>query len=126
MQGERKLIRDSFKAAIDGKFSADVYAKRFVDRREISEYVNIFFDEGDIDFEGLNLSTTALITVGYHTNQHVDDDELDEIGDTIFNAIGDSDIAPDVIRGVIPQGFSYGDEQEQEFTSLFLRFTVIY
>lgn len=127
MQGERKVLRDGIKAAIDGVHAnVEIFTKRQVDARGLSEYINVYFDEGDISQLQLDQQTSAEILVGYHTANYISDDDLDEKGDALYAAIKAADIAPDVLRGMLPSGFSYGEESESAFTSLFLRFTVFY
>lgn len=126
MQGERKVIRDGFKAAIDSVFAGETFTKRKVDARNKSEYVNVFFEDGEITHDGLDGVTSAEIIVGYHTREYLGDDELDSAVNPLYQAISAADIASDVIRGILPTGFYYGDEQEGEFTSMFLQFRVVY
>lgn len=126
MAGERKAIRDQFKLALAAGFSGDIYTKRFVDGRELREYVNVYFGEAAIEYDGLKTITQAELIIGYHTIDYVDDDALDVIADLLYLAVENADIAADVISGVLPSGFEYGEEQENEFTSIFLKFTVIY
>lgn len=125
MQGERKVIRSALKQALQNALTLNVFARRFIDARGLDQYINVYFDEGDIEFEGLDKSTTALVIVGYHTRDYVDDDQLDDIADTIYAAIEN---APNLtgVRGLLPAGFKYGEEQEQEFTSIYQTFTVVY
>lgn len=127
MQGERKAIRDGIKAALDGvHVGVEVFTQRQVDARDLSEYINVFFDDGEIGQQGLDEQTAAEILVGYHTANYISDDDLDQKGDALYAAIEAADIAPDILRGMLPAGFSYGEESESPFTSLFLRFTVFY
>lgn len=126
MAGERKAIRDAVKQVLEGIYAGDVFSSRYVDGRDLSEYVNVYFNEGQVDTETLVFATSAELVVGFHTKDYVSDDQLDEQADTLYQAIGDADIAPNVLRGINPAGFEYGDEQESAFTSIYLQFTVYY
>jgi len=126
MQGERKAIRDGFKNALSSAFNGDIFTKRHVDARDLNEYVTVYFNEGDATFDSLDLSTSAEVLVGYHVRDYVDDDQLDVVANDLYAALKNNPIAPDVLRGTLPSGFMYGDDTENEFTSIFLKFTVIY
>ena len=126
MAGERRAIREGIKAAIEADLVMEVIASRVYDTRGKSNFVSIFFDSGDDEYEGIQVTTTAQIIVGYFVKDLVDDNELDAVADLIYEAIENTDIAPDVVQGIIPTGFAYVPESETSFSGIVLRFNVRY
>lgn len=126
MATERKIIRDAIVAAIKADFVAPIYCSRAVDGREDDNFVNVYFDSGDIEFDGLLTKTRATIVVSYHDRNAQSDDDIDASADFLNNILATADIAPDVIQGMVPAGFEYADERESSFSGIYLRYTIIY
>lgn len=138
MSGERQIIRNAIKQALEAVYSGPIYTTRRVDTRGLDEFVRIYLKIGEIDYEGLDNPTTASLVVVYHkkpeadnsfgpaVDRQVTDEELDVVADALSDQLGESDIVPDLVRGIVPTGFEYGEEQEQEFESIALLFTIHY
>lgn len=126
MAGERKAIRDAVKAIFQTVYSGPLYTSRTIDVRDDDEYVNVFFEAGATEYEGINSSTSGELVVSYNTKEQVTDDDLDLVADMLNQALADNDIAPNVIRGMLPAGFAYESEQESAFTGINLLYTVYY
>jgi hypothetical protein len=126
MAGERKRIRDEIKQAIETIYTGTVISSRVYDARDISKLVSVYFDSGDIEWDGIKNFTTASVVVSYFSADLSDDDELDSVADLIHGAIESANIAPDLIQGFMPAGFEYLSEKESAFAGVALRYTVIY
>ncbi len=126
MAGERKAIRDSVKAILQTVYSGPIYTSRTIDVRDDAEYVNVFFESGSTEYEGLRSSTGGELVVSYNTSKQVTDDDLDVVADMLNQALAENDVAPGVIRGMLPAGFAYESEQESGFTGINLLYTVYY
>ena len=126
MASERKTIRDSVKAILQTVYSGEIYTSRTIDVTEETEYVNVFFESGSTEYEGLLSTTSGELVISYNTKSQVTDDDLDEVADMLNQALADNDVAPGVIRGMLPAGFAYESEQESAFTGINLLYTVYY
>lgn len=126
MAGERKRIRDDIKAAIETVFAGEVIASRVYDARDKTKFVSVYFETGDIEWDGIKNFTTAPVVVSYLSNDISDDDAIDKIAESIHAAIESTDIAPGLIQGFVPAGFEYLSEADSAFCGLALRYTVIY
>lgn len=138
MSGERKAIRDAVKLALESVYFGTIYTSRRVDTRDHNEFVRIYLQSGEMEYNGLDNPTSADLVVAFHKKPDADtsygpavdpqvtDDELDAVADLLFDEMGEADIAPNLIRGITPVGFEYGEEQEQEFESIALLFNVQY
>lgn len=126
MAQERKAIRDGIKAALKTAYAGPIFTSRYMDVRDESEYVNVYFDTGDVTWDGLLSSTTATVIVEYSTTGQVDDDAMDAVADQLNNALATQPIAEDIIQGFLPAGFEYIEQQETEFNTIILRYTVTY
>lgn len=138
MSGERQSIRNAIQQALEPVYSGPIFTSRRVDPRGLDEFVRIYLQGGEMQYDGLDNPTTADLAVAFHKKPEADasygpsvdpqvtDDELDAVADALFDQMAAADIAPDLIRGITPVGFEYGEEQEQEFESITLLFTVQY
>ena len=126
MAGERKSIRDSVKEILQTVYAGKIYTSRKIDVRDDLEYVNVFFESGDTEYEGLRSSTSCELVVSYNNSNQFTDDELDAVADMLNQALVDNDVAPGVIRGMLPAGFAYESDQESAFTGINLLYTVYY
>lgn len=126
MAGERKRIRDEIKAVIDSVFTGDVITSRVYDARETEKFVSVYFESGEIEWDGIKNFTTASVVVSYFSCDLASDDDLDQVADVIHSAVGAASIAPDLIQGFMPSGFEYLSEKESAFAGIAMRYTVIY
>lgn len=126
MASERKRIRDAIKAAIETEYSGEVIASRVYDARNKRDFVTVYFESGDIEWDGIKNFTTASIVVAYMAKDLSTDDELDEVADLVNGVLAVAPIAPDLIQGFIPAGFEYLSENESAYSGIALRYTVIY
>lgn len=125
MSAERKKIRDAIAQVLQSTF-VDVFKSRSIDARELESFVNVYFDQGDIEFDGLRQQTTATLVIAYHCATIDNDDHIDDVSDQINKLLSENDIATDLIQGFYPVGFQYADEKETAFSGIFLRYEVIY
>ena len=130
MAGQRKAIRDAIKTALESDFDCSIFTSRKVDSRGASEYINIFFESGDVDNDTLQSQTTAAVVVGYHVTDIAGelptDDDLDVMADTILAQLTTHGVASDILQGLLNTGFEYGDDDDGEYSSIYLRFDAIY
>lgn len=126
MPGERKKIRDAVVAVIRPVIDAEVTASRNVDAREKDFFVNVFFESGDVQYDGVKSSTAAILVLAYQTKEIIDDDLLDESADLMHSALENNPIAEDLIQGFIPIGWEYIDDRERQFSGIYLRYSVTY
>jgi predicted HAD superfamily phosphohydrolase len=126
MAGERKRIRDEIKAVVESVCPCEVVASRVYDARSTGRFVSVYFDSGEVQWDGVKNYTTADVVVSYLVADLSDDDHLDEVADAIHKAIGGADIAPGLVQGFIPAGFDYLSEKESAFAGIALRYTVTY
>jgi hypothetical protein len=126
MPGERKAIRDAIKTIIEGVVDYEVIASRKIDGRDKDDFVSVYFESGEVQFDGLIENTTASLIVAYNTIDQLDDDLLDEVADEIHGALAANEIAPQLVQGFIPTGWGYLDDNERAFSGIYLRYTVTY
>lgn len=126
MANERKQIRDEIKAVIESVYNGVVITSRVYDVRDETEYVSVYFESGETEWDGLNNFTTATIVVSYFFSELVSDDDLDVVADSINSALEIADIAPNLMRGFLPDGFEYLSEQESAFSGISLRYKITY
>lgn len=126
MSNERKIIRDAVKAIIESAVSYEVITSRRIDGRNKNAFINIYFEQWDIAFDGLKNPTSAPLVVAFNTVDQLDDDELDEIAEAINTALKQNDIALQVVHGFSPLGGGYLEEGERAFSGIYLRYTVNY
>lgn len=121
---DRKQIRDQLKTLISGVYTGEILIARRIDASELDEFVNIYISEGETQSEGIEKQSIAAMVVGIN-KKLATDDELDEIGDTIAQAIEENITLDDLVAGLVYTGFQYG-EDGTGFDQLFLKYTVIY
>lgn len=126
MPNERKTIRDAVKEIIENAVSYEVIASRKIDGRNKNEFINIYFEQWDMAFDGMQNPTTAPLIVAFNTVDQLDDDLLDEIADSINSALEENEIAPQLVQGFTPLGGGYLDDNERAFSGIYLRYTVTY
>ena len=126
MPGERKIIRDAVKEIIENAVSYEVISSRKIDGRNKNEFINIYFEQWDMAFDGLQNPTTAPLIVAFNTVDQLDDDLLDEVADAINAALEENEIAPQLVQGFVPNGGGYLDDNERAFSGIYLRYTVTY
>lgn len=126
MAGERKRIRDEIKSVIESVYDGDVIAARTYEARDVSEFVSVYFESGDVEWDGLKSFTTAVIVISYFLSELLSDDELDEVADLINGALDVADIAPNLVQGFVPEGFEYLLEKESAFSGISLRYKITY
>lgn len=126
----RKLIREQVASHACGVFTAGkVYPTRVVDARDGEPYANVFFADGESDYDGLILISRAELVVGIHlpwaTNT---DDDLDDLADLITDVfISDPTITLDnIIAGILYTGFEYGEEDDTTYIHIYIKFNVQY
>lgn len=127
-----KQIRNAVKDALQTVFSGEIYTTRAPDVREgADKYLNVFLQSGDVDYnEGLVAESVSILTIGVHIalvdGKSPTDDDLDELAESLLPAVPVHGILPEVIQGIVPTDFEYSDEEEGEYSSLFLRFNLHY
>jgi hypothetical protein len=127
MANERQVIRAAVSEIVRNAVDAEVFTSRNVDSREKDNFINVYFDSADVQFDGLKEFTTAQLIVAYHTSDVVtDDDVIDEVADAIHFALASHEIAPQLVQGFIPVGWEYQSDRESAFSGIYLRYTVTY
>ncbi|TQV85195.1 hypothetical protein FKG94_03120 [Exilibacterium tricleocarpae] len=125
MVDERKAIRDHIGALVETVYPGRVFTTRDTDGRGLDEYVNIYFEEGEIITEGLYRFTEARLVVGYHRAGHPKDDQLDAGMEPIAALLDNEPDLGDVAQGLTPTGFQYSDTTA-EFSSLLHNYVITY
>lgn len=126
MAGERKVIRDAVKSIVEQATDLMCFSSRRVDARVEQEFINVYFESGEIQYDGVKEFTTAQIVVCYNNLELIDDDEIDEMADMIHEALASQEIAPSVVQGFVPSGWDYIDDRERAFSGINLRYSVTY
>ena len=126
----RKLIREHVATLVDDVFNAGAtYATRVVDATDGEPYANVFFSDGQSEYEGLVLINFAELVVGIHLPWAENcDDNLDDYADAISGIFeNDPDITLDnIVSGFTFAGFEYGDEDQSPYISIYIKFNVQY
>lgn len=125
MSNKRGLIRDAIRDLLEPLFSFPVYTGRDVDGRKVPQFINVYLPTGDVEYAGLQKSTTAVLAVSYRVEDVVDDDDLDVVADKIEAAMKPQALG-DLASGMLYDGFEYLDERERGFDGITLRFNVVY
>lgn len=126
MAGERKIIRDAVKSIVGQAANVVCYSSRRVDAREELNFINVYFESGEIQFDGIKGFTTAQIVVSYNSIELLEDDDIDQVADVLHEALGSHEIAPHLVQGFSPAGWDYIDDRERAFSGINLRYTVYY
>lgn len=126
MANERKIIRAAIKQALQNKIALPVFLTRNIDARNEDQFINVFFVDGQIEFDGVSQFTKADLTIAYRTITDADDDEIDAVSDQIHAALEETDIAPGTLAGLVPTGWEYVDDTERAFSGIYLRYSVTY
>lgn len=126
MAQNRKAIRDAIKAALQTVFAGPIYTSRYIDVRDETKFVNVYFEGGEIEFDGVRQNTTASVVVEYNTELDASDDDIDSVADALIQALETEPVATDIVQGFYPVAFEYLPLQESAFNTFVWRFTVIY
>lgn len=126
----RKLIREHVCQLVSDVFTqGDVYATRVVDARDGAAYANVFFNDGQSVYEGIQLIHISELVVGVHLpwSDNVDDD-LDDCADMIAELFeNDPNITLDnVVAGFTYAGFEYGEPDESPYIHIYSKYQVQY
>lgn len=123
----RKQIRAAIVAAIEEIYaSGKVYVSERPDLRDDErECITVLFREGDAQLQvGGSLHHTAQLDLGFH-KINADQDAMDNFAENFLNLI-DRELAPQLIMGVFPVGFSYEVDEEQVVCTLTQQFIIKY
>tara|TARA_R110000868_G_scaffold111743_2_gene301430 strand:+ start:207 stop:602 length:396 start_codon:yes stop_codon:yes gene_type:complete len=124
----RRLIREHVCQQVQDVFTeGEVYATRMVDARDQQPYANIFFTDGNSDYDGLQLIHFAQLTIGIHLPwQDNTDNELDDYADVIAELFeNDPTITlDDIVAGFNYAGFEYGEEDDSGFIHIYSKYSV--
>ena len=124
----RKLIREHVCQQVQDVFTeGKVYATRVVDARDSQPYANVFFADGNSEYEGLQLIHFAELVVGIHLPWSDNtDNELDDDADVIAELFEkDPNITlDDVVAGFNYSGFGYGEEDESPYIHIYSKYHV--
>jgi hypothetical protein len=127
MSGERKLIRDWAFALLADQFASTVYKERNIDTRDEDEFFNVYCTN-NVTFEqdGLQFFSRSALVIGYHLKDFEADDQLEIMSDQVIQLFLDSSV-PVGISGIRPVSIEdNGDEENRQFNSVYMSFTVIY
>jgi len=126
----RKLIREHVATLVGDVFTAgNTHCTRAVDATDGLPYANVFFSDGQSEYDGLVLINFAELVVGIHLPwKDNTDDNLDDFADAISSIFeSDPNISLDnIVSGFTYAGFEYGDEDESPFISIYSKFNVQY
>ena len=127
MQASRKAIRNAIREHIKHALTEmHIYTRRYVDGTGHSDFVTIYFQSGDIQYEGIQTYTSATLSISLFGNLHSEDDDLDKYGDQIQQQLDrDTDLGG-LVRGFQFSGFEYPMDDEPHFNQLVLNYTIQY
>ena len=120
----REQIRQAFKSAVESVFlDKPVYTSRITDNRDDTEYVSVYIEEGDIDYNFSGSETESLITVKY-LKQNAKDVELDDVAESILIAILNHDDVKQAVKR--PRLTHFGYESDSTHNGLSHTFKILY
>jgi hypothetical protein len=125
MASKRTEIREAIKERLADSLAYAVFAGRSLDATELTEFANVYIQEGEATYLGIKQSHESFLVISYRNSGDLTDDELDVLGDEIQAAIADESFG-DVMSGIIYTGFAYLDERERDFDGIDLRYTIYY
>lgn len=125
MPNKRTEIREAIKQRLLASLAYPVFAGRDVDATDLTEFANVFIQEGDASYSGIKLSHESLLVISYRNAGYLTDEELDVRGDEIQELIKGESFG-DVMTGMVYTGFAYLEERERDFDGIDLRYTIYY
>ena len=126
MPTSRKQIRNAVKGMVKDVVSAPVFCRRMVDAKGLDQFVTIYMAAGDITDNGLSRFTVATLSVCIYGNIYADDDVLDAMADTLQAQLETDPVLGGLVHGMNLSGFEYPNDDEQQFSTLVLNYTVHY
>ncbi len=121
--GQRKLIRDHIKTAIDAAAIPDIqlftFKKSNLDGEKVA--VCIYLESGDYD--QLAYDSTLTVRVMAPDQQNVDD-VLDAVGDQVQAVLGQDITLDGTCRFITRKGYEYDRESTQAWTALDIQYGV--
>lgn len=124
----RKEVRDQVKAQIVAAYTGngEVKSGRILHTAGLTEFIDVFFEEGEHENEGLQNYVQALFTIGIHKTGIVTDDELDAIGDECETGLFSDTTLGGLVHGITEAGFDYSPRGESVYDALYLRYFITY
>lgn len=127
MKTSRKQIRDAIQAQIqDVAPSIQVFTKRFVDGTGFNDFITVYLSSGEVEWNGINAHTSAILSIGIYGNLNSGDDQLDAIGDVIQAELEKDCHLGGLIQGMTFSGFEYPMDDEPHFNQLILNYSLQY
>lgn len=126
MPQARTLVRNAVVDALTEFYPETIYKKRDPDLTDGEDAaIAVYLSEGEVVTDGMQQNTVADLVVAFHRKDLIDDDDLDEWSKRASHALAQLP-ATSVITGIQPSGFEYGDIEEGQYYSLYLKFNVVY
>lgn len=124
----RKQVRDQAKSQIEAAYTGTgkVHSGRLLHTAGQVEFVDVFFEEGEHEQDGLQTYVQALFVVGIHKTGIVTDDELDAIGDECEQGLYSDPTLGGIVHGITEAGFEYSPRGETQYDILYLRYLITY
>jgi len=130
MSGERKAIRDWAFELLAEQFAAPVHKERKIDARDEDEFFNVYCTNSvEFQQDGMRFFSRANLIIGYHLKDFEDfagDDQLETMSDQVMELLLGSRV-PESISGIVPESIEdNGDQEQRQFNSVYMSFSVIY
>lgn len=122
----RKQVRDQVKLQIQAVYTGEVKSGRVVHTAGLDEFVDVFFEEGEHEQDGLQTYVQALFSIGIHKTGIVTDDELDAIGDLCEQGLFSDLSLNGLVHGITEAGFDYSRRGDSVYDALYLRYFITY
>jgi hypothetical protein len=124
----RKQVRDQVKTQIESAYTGngEVYAGRILHTAGMKEFVDVFFEEGEHEQDGLQTYVQALFVIGVHKTGIVTDDELDDIGTECEQGLFADTTLGGIVHGITEAGFEYMPRGDSQYDVLYLRYLITY
>jgi hypothetical protein len=126
----RKRIRLHVASMVGDVFHlGEAHPTRVLDGRDGKPYANVFFADGEAEYDDLYLQRSARLVVGIHLPWADNtDDDLDDFGDMIEELfVQDSNIDLDnIVAGFVYAGFEYGEPDDSGYIRIYITFNVTY
>lgn len=124
----RKEIRNKVRAQIEASYTGcgEVKSGRILHTAGLTEFIDVFFEEGEHEQDGVQKYTEALFSIGVHKSGIVSDDELDQIGDECETGLFSDTTLGGLVHGITEAGFDYSRRGESVYDALYLRYFITY
>ena len=119
----REAIRDHIKQVLP---TIPIYTRRYVDATGLEDLVTVYFQTGEIQSEGIQFYTSAILSISIYGNLHCEDNQLDDYGEMIESQLENDRDLEGLVRGLQFQGFEYPMDDDPHFNQLILNYTIQY